>query len=447
MKIFLTPSTVGRYGGGLNGNLRYLDNLIENELTQLSFESSFEELLLTLCYPPMYILPGIVGMEIDFNKRYEKLPYSRIDRRYKIDISLQSPEFSEHFDLAEQVKYQHKFEIEQKFRNISEVDLAKHLIAKFFEVLAIIKPKLKKSDVFDCTKFEHALNSILQKITPELLAENASYQTKKIQLLQVETSEGKRLERKNKALPKDKLIRVIRLYYTYKLPKSLFYLNRLTETTLRALIKKEFYCPQYHHLYISVANTRDEALKRALIAEDWFTYGIAVLKEETLLQASELERESLVLNVIKEGLLDIAELDGLDKNKILNAVNEARLIGALSETNVKFKENNKIVFIISTKGILGKIEEEVFFTIIDKTTKRAAKWKFGEENSHLIGNWFRTISVSNRSIKTKPSANMGLVLKDKQMYFDFDIEKELADPSKTIQNSQQVTDLLAKLIE
>lgn len=91
MKIYLSPNTAGRYGGALNGNLRHLDRFIQNELTNSEFKSSFEELWLTLSYPPMYVLPGVVGMEVTFKKYYDTFPYSRLNIKshpiiYKSDI-------------------------------------------------------------------------------------------------------------------------------------------------------------------------------------------------------------------------------------------------------------------------------------------------------------------------------------------------------------------------
>ncbi len=72
MKIYITPNTVGRYGGSLNDNLRYLDRFIQSELDLAGSQSSFEELWLRLSYPPMYILPGIVGMEVYFKKHHDR---------------------------------------------------------------------------------------------------------------------------------------------------------------------------------------------------------------------------------------------------------------------------------------------------------------------------------------------------------------------------------------
>jgi hypothetical protein len=354
MKIYLSPKTVGTSGGGLNGNLKYFDRLIQSELDKSSFQSSFNELWLGIFYPAMYVVQGIVGMEITFNKYYETLPFSRMNRKFKtIDITLKAPEFSEHFQKKEQVSYNDKFEIADKYKNISEPELAKILIDKYFEALQIIKSKLKKEDTFDFEIFENILTTIRQKITLEFLIKTSQEENIKSQKAQIENCETNRQERKNKSLISDTLIRDIRLFFAYELPRSLFYLNRYADILLRQLIYKDFKCPHYHHLYVSIADTKEEALKRAIVVEDWFTYGIAVLKEETLLKADHTEQQALVLNALKEGLLDIAELDKLDKTKILDAISEAKEIGVLSEIIFKAKENNKIAFAISTKTLLG----------------------------------------------------------------------------------------------
>ncbi|MFT3680168.1 MAG: hypothetical protein QM791_07830 [Ferruginibacter sp.] len=438
MKIYLTPRTAGTGGGGLKGNLQYFDRLIQSELDKANFQSSFNEFSLGLFYPAMYIVPGISGMEVAFNQYYETLPYSRMNRKFKtIDVILKAPEFSEHFQKEEQVNYQDRVDIADEYKNITEPELAKILIDKFFEALQIVKSKLKKEDSFDFETFESILTVIRKKITLDFLITTSGEEKSNSEKAQIENVEIKRQERKSRHLVSDTLIRDIRVYYAYRLPGALFYLNRYADIVLRQLIQKGFKCPNYHHLYISIADTRDEALKRAVIIEDWFTYGVAVLKEETLLTAGHHEQQALVLNALQEGLLDIAELDKLDKSKILDAISEAKEIGVLSEILYKAKENNKIAFTISTKTIVGQNEEEIYFTIVDKATDRIARWQFGQENIFLIGGWFGTINVTNKKITIKPRANMDLVLEGKQKIIELNVEKELADPTKTAPNSRQ----------
>jgi hypothetical protein len=235
-----------------------------------------------------------------------------------------------------------------------------------------------------------------------------------------------RENRKQKTTPKDTLIKDLRLYYTYSLPAPLFYLNRYTSLVLTSLVQKKLMCPGYHHLYISIGETREDALKRAHILEDWYTFGIAVLPKNTLYEALPDEQQALVLKAIQEGLEDIAALDGLDTQKISEAIAEARETGVLAETIFKAKENKKITFVISTKVIPGQVEQEIFFTIVDKDTEKVARWKFGEENPFVIGGWFGTITVTNKKIRTKPRAHMDLVLAGKPMELELDVAEELA---------------------
>ena len=121
MKIYLTPRTVGTSGGGLRGNLQYLDRLIQSELNKSNFQSSLNELWLSISYPALYVVPEIIGMEVTFTKYYDALPYSRMNRKFKtIDIILKAPEFSEHFQ-KKQVNCKDKFEIADKYKNTTEI--------------------------------------------------------------------------------------------------------------------------------------------------------------------------------------------------------------------------------------------------------------------------------------------------------------------------------------
>lgn len=433
MKIYLRPLTVGSSGGGLKGNLKNLDSIIQSELDSSGFESSFDELWLSIAYPPMYLPSGGASMIDIFRNNYEGFPYSRFSRRYKkIEIILKAPEFSEHFHKHDSLRYRQKFEIEERYKDLADTALANILIDKYKEAGDLIKGKLRKEDNFDHVFFEYILESIRKKISIGFLKELSVKKDKQINQEHLLLMEEKRLQRKKTRLPKTRLIQDIRLSFKYTLPQSLFYLNRYTDIVLKKLIEKDFRCPVYHHLYISIANTRDDALWYAFAVEDWHTYGIAVLNENELLNAVPAKQQTMILNVIRDGLMDIAALDGLDTDKILDAISEARELGILGELLFKTKENKRIIFNISTKPIEGINENEIYFTVIDKQTGRMAKWKFGQENIYLIGGWFGTINVTNRKITTKPRANMDLVLKGKEKSIVIDVESALNDPDKRI---------------
>ena len=115
MEIYLSPNTCCRYGGGLNGDLTQLPKYIEKELIKARFLSSFDELNITLSFPPMYMSDGVIGMEKEFFQFYEKFPISRLNRRYKtIQITLKAPEFSEHLDNEEKKNHPFQLPIEEK---------------------------------------------------------------------------------------------------------------------------------------------------------------------------------------------------------------------------------------------------------------------------------------------------------------------------------------------
>ena len=224
----------------------------------------------------------------------------------------------------------------------------------------------------------------------------------------------------------DKPIRDIRLFFKYALPPSLFYLRRYADLVLHLLTEKGLLCPHYDHVYIRIADSEKDALANVVVVEDWYTYGIAVLKEETLLAADHAEQQALVLNAIKEGLLDIAALDKLDGSLIHEAIREASAIGLLAEMVYKTKENNTVAFTISTRIIQGANEEEIYFSITDKRNNRIAKWKFGQENIFLIRGWFGNIQVTGKKIRIKPRPNMDAALGGRQKIIELDVLQELA---------------------
>jgi hypothetical protein len=425
MKIYISPLTAGQSGGGLNGNLAHIDLLLQQELVQAGFKSSFAILHVTLAHPTGHKWRSTNPMVQHFMKYYDTLPVSKIYRKAgKIEIAVKAPEFSEHFMHGDKANPQKQ--------TIPETTLATILMDKFIEIAGILRSKLKKEDVFDLGIFEKVLLRIKESITPDFLRDSFFQYSKQSHDNQVAFTEKARDERQGKYLPKDKLIKDIRLYYDYNLPASMFYLNRFADVVLEELIKLDFRCPVYHHLYIAVADSREAALKKVIIVEDWYTYGIAVLPKATLFAANPAEQQTLVLNALRDGLMDIALLDDLDTDKILDAVQAAGKTGVLTERIFKAKENNKIAFVISTKTIAGANKEEIYFTLIDKKTEQTVRWKFGEENIYVIDGWFGSIAVTNKIVRTKPRAHMDLVLKGKQMNLEIDVEKTFANPDSAI---------------
>jgi len=429
MKIYLSPNTAGRYGGGLNGNLRHLNRYIQSELDSGGFKSSFKELWLALSYPPMYILPGVVGIEIDFKKYYDKFPYSRLNRRYKkIDITLKAPEFSEHFDKEEQKKHKHTLQIEGKYQNISETDLARILIDKYVASGQIIKTKLKKDDIFDSEKFNTILSNIKRKITSEFLASLNEEQKNQVQDEIILKAKKLREERRISNKPKDKKIRDIRVYYNTLPNKALYpYDYQYSEIFLNILASKEFSCPTYHHLYIQVAKSEEDALKNSLTYEGWYVNGIAQIDFENYQKESDTNKESIVLDAMIRGLRDIVEIDKLDKTIFEEAVDLIKKQGLDTELTYKTVENKKFTLTITYYSKSMEEKCPIFFNLTDKNTKVTKRIEIGKAENAQIHMWLQKITVTNKLIKviSSQSIRADVWLKDLPRKMEFEIAEIL----------------------
>jgi hypothetical protein len=425
MKIYLSPNTAGRYGGALNGNLQHLDRFIQNELNNSEFKSSFDELWLTLSYPPMYVLPGVVGMEVTFKKYYDTFPYSRLNRRYKkIEITLKAPEFSEHFDKEEQKEYKHKFEIEPQFKNISEAELGQILIEKFLEAGEIIKSKLKKEDVFDFENYKRVLLVIKQKINFDFLQELNTVQKLEVKDDTLSRANQLRNERQKVDKPKNKLIRDLRVYYNGLPNKALYPYDYIyTEIFLNLLAREGLMCPTYHHLYIQVAKTIEEALKNSFSIEDWYINGLAVINYDKFQTLTDKEKENEVFQTILSGLKDIATIDKLDTNIIDKVANRIKENGTNTELLFKTIENNNYKLVITYFSRSMEDECPVFFNLTDKTKNITKRQQIGKADNSQLFLWFQKISMNNKKIKIKSSDSIrGQVgLKGKPTAFEFDI--------------------------
>ena len=427
MKIYLSRTTAGKYGGTLNGNLRHLDRLIQTELDKSNFKISFDELWLTLSYPPMYILSGVVGIEKTFKSYYNKFPCSRLDRRYKkIDITLKAPEFSEHFDKEGQIKYQHKFEIEQQFKNISETELGKILIDKLLEAGEIIHSKLKKGDIFDFQTFKIVLNDIKQKINAEFLTSLNIFQQEEVSNDTIKRALELREKRKSQSKEKDKRIRDLRVCYIGLPIKALYpYDYQYAEIFLNLLAREGLMCPTYHHLYILVATTVQEALKKSFAIEDWYVNGLSVIDFEEYKQLNEVEKDKFVFNAIITGLKDIATIDNLDFSKIDNVIKkieETRLETELLYGNFEHKLHTLRITYLSRS-----IEDEcpIFFNLTNKTTNESKRIQIGTADNSQIHLWLHKVTMTSNRVKIKSSDSIrGQVwLKGKPTTMEFNIDK------------------------
>ncbi len=427
MKIYLSPSTVGRYGGGLKGNLSFLDRIIQERLDNSDFKSSFEELWLTLSYPPMYILPGIVGMEKNFFEFYNKLPNSRLNRRYKkIDITLRAPEFSEHFDKAEQDKYKNTFKIEKQYQKISDVDLAKIFIDKFLQAGQIIKEKLKKDDIFQVDTFNQVLEDLKTEITSDFL--NSSSKEQKTQVVDeyIKRALDHRKKRTNANKPKDKPIRDLRVYYNGLPNKALYpYDYQFVEIFMNLLHKNGLMCPTYHHLYIQVGEKEDDCLKNSIPLENWYINGISVINYEDYKDKTEKEKEKFVFNVILRGLEDIFTIDNLDKSILDKVVNQIKKSGLDTELDWKTLENKNYHLRVTYFSKSMEDQCPIYFTLTDKLASKSKRFEIGRADKEQIYYWLQKISLTNSKIKVKSSDSVraDVWLKEKPRTMEFDIKE------------------------
>ena len=233
----------------------------------------------------------------------------------------------------------------------------------------------------------------------------------------------KRELRKKNHRAADTLLKDLRLYFTYDLPNTFFYLFNFTESLLRVLRHKDFRCPGYNHIYISIGETEEEAIAAAYEVEDWYEFGIAVLPKEKLMNCQIEKREELILKAITNGLHDIAEIDQLDKDAIGEAVQQVKKWGAVYEKIISENQNKKYRFRISGIPIVNKTKDKIYFSLIDRDEQKEYKWKFGNLPAIEAAWWFFKITVTNKFIRTKPRANMELVLKGKKKELKLSIEE------------------------
>ena len=233
---------------------------------------------------------------------------------------------------------------------------------------------------------------------------------------------AKRKERKKSRQQPDTLLRDIRLYFTYEVPNTYFYLFNFTQVIRKILQQKNFYCPGYSHIYISIGENEKEAIARAYELEDWYRFGIAVLPKDDFFNCPDEKREHQILQTIANGLYDIAELDHLDKKALKEAIAQANEWGLFHERIIQQKENRKFCFRMSSMPVRNSHEEEIYFTLIDRDEAKEYKWKFGQLFLLEACWWFFKITVTNKVIRTKPRARMELVLKGKKKELEMTIE-------------------------
>lgn len=431
MKIYLSHRSAGRYGGGLKGGLGYFDRIIQTELDNANFQSSFKELWLTIAHPPMYVLPGVVGIEKDFENYCLKLPVSRLNRKFKkIDIALNAPEFSEHYDGLEKDEYEHVFDIDSKYKNLTETELAQTVIDKYLEAGEIINAKLKKEDVFDFETFKNVLYLLRQNISFEYL-ESASIEKKdELNAETIKRAIESREQRKQILKAKDKRIRDLRVYYINLPLKALYPFDyQYSEIFLNLLRKNGLTCPVYHHLYIRVGRTIEECLKSSFAIEDWYVNGLSVIDYDKYLNQSEVEKEQTVFNIIVNGLKDIADIDKLDSLILDKTIEEIKQKGLDTELEYLSLENKKYKLVISYLSRSMEEQCPIYFNLLDKSSNKHKKVQIGLADNFQINYWLQKVTMTNNQIKVKSSNSIAadVFLEGKVRNMEFNIKDLLND--------------------
>ena len=424
MEVYITSNTACRSGGALNGNLRYLSRFISQELNKNGFQSSFDEFSVRFAYPPMYVLPGVVSLVTGYREWYDSLPYSRLDRRYKkIEVSLQTPEFSEHFDKEEQSQYEHTFEIEEEFKNISEIDLAKVAIDKLIIAANIVDAKLKKDDDFDISQFEKILINIKDQITPQFLQKNHEKQAVEVENQRMSLALENRENRRVAENIYNKRIKDLRIYEE-ELPLKFFtpYNYQYSEIFLNLLSHEDLMCPNYDHIYLKIAPTEKEALLHSF-GYDFYQVGIAFLDDEKYEKSSEKIKEEMFLQATISALKDIAGIDRLDLEKIDRVINIVKEKGLDIELIYRCIENAK--FHLKITYFPKTLEEgsPVFLNITNKATQQIKRIEIGRIDYYKLHLWLQKITMTQKKITIKSSDSIrGQVwLKGNQTFMEFDL--------------------------
>lgn len=210
-------------------------------------------------------------------------------------------------------------------KNGDEQPTIDNILYEFGEIFRLLEQKKKASDYFDTEKTLQLLSELAQELKTKLDFYNEKAE-QAIEKERIERAKQDREERLQTSAPHTRLIRDIRLYYAFENQElkqhNYFspYNIQLCEKICERLRQKKFRLPSYDHLYIQVSESFDKALSHAIRAEKWLVYGVSVLENPlTYSSLPQKEKKQVVFHLIKQGLLDIAQIDRLDTS-ILNEV-------------------------------------------------------------------------------------------------------------------------------
>jgi hypothetical protein len=297
MKLYFVKSGNGRFGGSFDAPLQYLHRVISDRFQAEGITFPYENIEITLSLPPVETknVDERQQKHIDW---YNKLPHYYRGKKMLI-VYLSYSEKDENLTDAFRLTY---------------------------AAFDIIGAKKKKNDNIDTEKIKLTLQQLEKELqTTDLWELHHKY---KLLLRQetIELSRKDRMIREQSNDEKKRLIYDIRFMYHFEnigLKYFAPYNIEFCERILTRLREKKFRLPRYTHLYISCSDTFENALYHAIRGENWFVYGIAVLKNYADYPAkTEIEKQRIVFDLIKQGLMDIAKIDKLDIQSLNDVLNE-----------------------------------------------------------------------------------------------------------------------------
>lgn len=226
----------------------------------------------------------------------------------------------------------------------------------------------------------------------------------------------------------------MRIYYNGFPNKALYpYDFQYVEIFRNLLRRSDLLCPTYHHLYIQVSKNFEDGLRRSFAIEDWYVNGVSVLDYDKYLKSSESEKEQIVIELISNGLQDIATVDNLDVSIIKTITDKVKSSGLDTELIFDRVENSNHALTITYLSRSMEEQCPIYFNLLDKKTNRTNKIQIGRADNFQIYFWLQKISLTRNKIKVKSSGSIeaNVYLKDKPRTMEFEIEDIMRTPHAT----------------
>lgn len=406
----LSPDLIN-FKGDLNFFLLY----VESELESYGFNSLFNHFCFRFNYYLKTSIPKTNIVGDDYLTYYQSLPLIKIDRRYKyIYIDLQSDGFNDFHDFFE------------KNISLDETNFIKFILSEIISKIDLLRDQIKKSELFDLDLFIKVLVSIREKINQESLLEIYKVQKQVLQQKEIQYANELRNKRASTIKENNTLLRDLR-FYVEALPIKAFYpySNIYIAIFKNLLMNEDFLCPNYHHLYINVAETYELALRKSVNYENWYFIGIAVIDYDLYLKSDTKGKEQIVFKAILDGLRDIAKIDRLDLNIIERVALKIQEKGMDTDLFLDFVENKKYSLEITYFARGDEEQCPIFFNLTDKSIDKTYRIQLLKSEISQLFYWISNVKITNTKIKIKSSTSAAsqVYLMGKPKKMEFDIEE------------------------